>query len=555
MVVAANYAAGFYMSIPGRAQLDAGIVAFQDKRYRESEVLLQEAIRIHGPSAEALFYLGLILSARGALDKALQAIDQSFQLQPSIETAFIGAELAFHAKDRAQVLAWSGRMDGTELTHLPRILNLADTHAAADFTRAAANYFSAALRLTPDDFEILKRYAYYSGAHGRDKVLTALDSYVARHAHRPDILCIAYALLLPLREASLRAQAGLNQFHETFDLRFTFARDEVMKWYNASAAWLAADPNNTKAHISMALAWVARGQPLEAEPHLAKVRATGKRTIHTKAHFGADFFTAVEAAQRDLGAGLPVVETLKAPTPKTGIVFVGANFDYFERFGWVLVKSFIAFPSTTDLHLHIFDLEPAQRADFIVRLDAIMGGRPYGLTTETTGVAHDKKLGRITYHAARFIRAAQVADAHAVPFALIDADTIFTGSSDRIFADIDGYDGRAITYAGLVECHNQIAACVLILGNTDLARAYLRRVAAYLAVSRVRGEWIWGIDQIALYAVYVEMAARAQAPHLAGMPRTLFTSMLTEGTLLWPGKAFADDPAFAAFDALRTRYT
>lgn len=543
------------METTSRELLEKGIAALHASQHAQSETYLREALSLGTHRAEGLFYLGLALSGRGDPAAGLAALEESFSLTPSLETALIGGEIALRLNERESALSWSTRITGAGPSHLTKLQSLASRHGSAGMTRAAANYFAAAFQVTPNDPELLRQLCYFVAMDDRKEAIALIESFIARNTHEPRLVSLALWLLLPQKEGELRAEQGLGPYSPYLDLHFRFATAELAKWHENVAAWLAAEPDAPNALALMGLVQVSRGDPMSAEPHLARLRKQIKTGPMAVAHFGREFFQAVDKAEHSLGEGLPGVESLAGGLPAGPYVYVGCDALYFEKFGWTLAKSFASNVQSVFLQLHIFDLKPEERAPFLDRLATVLGDARYGVTTEWTGLRGRGREAANYYHAIRYIRASQFADSVRQPLSMIDVDSFFMRSADHIFSHLGGFDTQLLFTPGRVEINNQITACYAVVNNTPAGLDYLRRVAAYIAVCREQGEMVWGIDQVALYAVYSEMKAGGRAPHAGSLPLHVFDGMYSANTIFWMAKCSEDDPAYPEFQAARARFS
>ncbi len=180
--------------------------------------------------------------------------------------------------------------------------------------------------------------------------------------------------------------------------------------------------------------------------------------------------------------GWPAVQTegLGKRRPKT--CFVACDGVYWENYGAALVES-IRDTSSLAVHVHLMDPGPAV-------LEAAKATRLEGLTWEHPGA------GRGYYHAVRFVRFRQLLS-HYRELLLLDADQIANKDLTPLFcAEPFGVRMRPCR----IEPWNQINASAVFARSEPEALAYFTRVAAYL--THYRNQLFWGIDQMALYAVW-----------------------------------------------------
>jgi hypothetical protein len=426
----------------------------------------------------------------------------------------------------------------------------------ADAAKQFLQQYRVAVLAKPHDVGLLREYAYRCGSISMNHVVETMET-VSNLPNQPlPARMHQLELLVYCKERLLRRQRGLPPGNALGwdDLQFNFARAEAMRWAQAARDWCALKPTSQPGWLQLAAATLATGGPDAAEPHFARLREMGVQTNITAAHFSASFHAPlVEAAADALTTIMPAVQWLKAPPADLDrVIFVAADHGYFESYGLALLSSFRKHAGDCRLVLHIFDAEATQLEMLSQQLagEACVAALSAESTSRVKAAMPDPP--RVYYHAARFLRFMQLMDR--LPSAsgwCLDADLLFNGPAEELFETLAGFDVALWLAPARAEAHNKIGAGLVGIAPTASGRAYLRRVAGYIAVFLREGKLLWGIDQIALYAVLARLVGDGQAPAISPVPQSLYDGSFGDHTVLWPGKCDSADPAFAKFSAAR----
>jgi len=511
--------------------LEQAAAALSRKDLSSAETWLRSAIGSDPTAAAAWLALGKLQRKTGRGADAIESLTRAAALHPSVDV----------------------------------FLLLGDLTATHGLNRQAAEHYRAAHVLAPDDINILKAFCYACAPYDLDTVVATLTQFLSR----PDLAFVNQVmglwLLVPFKEARDRLAHGLARTTASGpdDLGFQFTRDEIRRWRELSAEWVRLKPDSYVGLLMLAQSTFAEQSAVAAEPYFAKLRAFAKGELTDVIHFDPAFFKDIDAGAAATIAEIlpPTISVGMAPTDMARAIFVGCDYAYAEKYGWPLLVSFAQnHASDVMLALHLCDATEAEATAWLRRAERIPNLR-LSVSREWTGL-RDSNAGQSTsqqargyYHVARFVRFFEFLERHPGTAAwILDADILINRPIVALFDLLNGHDASVWFMPGRVEIGNQIAAGMVGIAPTPAGRTYLRRVAGYIAACLREKRLPWGTDQVALYAVYAEMAARGAKPEVAAVPSFIYNGTFGDDVTLWPGRCDKENPDYRAFTAALHRF-
>lgn len=324
---------------------------------------------------------------------------------------------------------------------------------------------------------------------------------------------------------------------------------------------LDADPLNVEAALTLAGAYCTRGEfdkarrtlldTLDGPPDGEVASAIGvlmgqmgftgyaaKLLEHAKA-YGPDplgaFWRAQfekDEAQRNPRLFKAGEVYLPADAAERVTVFVCMDSSYCMRYLGSIAASIAANSPEANLHVHL--VNPNEHA--LRRLDAVRrmfaAGR-LSHSRETASLARFDEDQRKTYFASvRFVRLAEVMEAAPGTYFVMDVDNLVRGDLSFCRSLAQGAD-VLIRNRFSQRPHLAVAACGIILANSDAARAFMRRTADYILDAFHTGHVAWFLDQVALTLAMREPPLPLKVTQL---PRTLLDWDFFQESAVWTGK-------------------
>ena len=287
----------------------------------------------------------------------------------------------------------------------------------------------------------------------------------------------------------------------------------------------------------LAEAHAAVGAFSQGERLFTQLRRTSGENVAAVTNFDPTFHAGLEAEANRGTADLPTVLDSRAVDRSNDlIVFAAADFHYFQRFGRRFVESFVrSGGGSARLALHIFDVTDEERVG-IIRWLGEHGELRWSLSSEWTGLrGGDEAAAKGYYHAARYVRFWQFLTVHQAAAWIVDLDMTFNAPTQGLSDALYCQDMALFLSPARFEVRNKIMACCAGFSNTREAHDYLRNVAGYICHYQREGRLLWGIDQVALFAV-AAMGPPAVAARIKGVSDRICSPAARSGQILCPAK-------------------
>ncbi|MGE4064688.1 MAG: tetratricopeptide repeat protein [Rhodospirillaceae bacterium] len=458
-----------------------GVIAHRQNDLAEAERLLQRAIKL-GHGKDSFLLLAKIYESVGRDDRALGLYEDVLRALPNDYPTWLGLG---GVKER-----------------------LGDKPGA----RAA---YQKAVDLKPASFEPLKKYTDLIWNEEPGEAVALIGKFLEGVG---DIDTRAKILLTYVSQVEQweRIRAGLMPYHCTRmdELFFHYAAPVLDELEAAQRTRLAADPNSVSATNGLATARFCRDDRHTAEKlfHAFPDKIAGH--VLDTIRFSPGFHDRLRSApDSELFKGLPPLNTVTAPVPDpSGVLFLSCDGKYLDMFALPMVISLRENAPATPVHIHVMDASP-QTVDNTVRLIEKLAPLRIALSVENPGLGGGKNQpARNYYHAIRFIRLYEQAKVYRCPLWMADVDAVVNRDLAPLFAGMGDHDVAMRVRPGRTEPWNQFNASLVGFAPGERSLAYLRQTAMYLAHFFQQDGLRWGIDQLAMYAVWADMRDRGEAP-------------------------------------------
>lgn len=416
-------------------------------------------------------------------------------------------------------------------------LYLANTLAHFGDQSSAAQVARQAYREDPSRIDAIKAAFFFSVIWEAPETLIAEFGDLAARPLPDPSACWVHRFLLLLGESEERRRRGLSvtRARSLADIEIQFRREQFARWRQIAERWFRAEPRSPDAAENYACALFLEGQFAETEAPVAVIRAANPRSEAVSYLAARASYAELEASGAgDIAAGLPPARIL-AETPGAAevTIFVGCDQAYFDRYGLALAGSILRADAGLGLHIHVFDAdEAALRAQF----DTIVARHRVRLriTVERTDAGEADK--KVYYHAVRFIRFAQFLPLYAGSVWMLDADLLCMRGPASLIGALGDADLALTLLPARIEPRNKIAAGILGVSTSAIARRYMELVAAYLARLRTDGWLRWGADQVALFLVLRYLLSTGTTPRVAPLDESFLSDKLSDDPIFWVPK-------------------
>ncbi len=499
-----------------------GLLLFNEKRVDEAEEVLVEAAR-HGALRESLLILSSIFQEKKRYQDAVTCLESVLKNEPHTDGDLLRFKL--HLK----------------VAELKGLLNDASGERES---------YRRAVEAAPSDFYAARKYT--DSTMREVKALFPKDEAGAVRLLEQALMEVggslpAQSMLLPslaeYTEWHHRALNGEPPYHANHvdELFFRYGRKYIEQLERVATVLTTAKPDGDEPRISLGIARFCLGDRQGAE---TLIRAAPKRIaghVFETAKFAPEFYDELRGfSDDDLTRSLPpLINEVSLPGDKAGIVYLSCNYLYFHAFALPMVTSLAQRSPATPVHLHIMDATPRQVA-FVVAYMEKLAPLPFALSIE-----HPKLTGaptmeaRCYYHAVRFIRFYQHLKSYRSPLWLMDVDAIINKDLGSLMTRLSGHDVAVRVRPGRLEPWNQFNACMVGANTSAASIEYFRLISAYIAYFHRIGGLRWGIDQQAMYGVYMDMKDHGQSPSLGMLgPRDVDYDHSATG-YVWPNSGAA----------------
>ena len=500
------------------AMVQQGVAAFQAGDAVRAEQLFRAALAAAPGDLRAVHGLGVVLSQSGRRAEAQAFLAPYVEKGALLETTLLLGQIFDDAGDGGRATICYKSILKKNPTHYQAAMRLAAVKDRAGDKPGARECYRLALEGSPNDIAAAIRYSNANWAKDPEGGVAIMERALANVGDNLTARAQVLETLLPQKEWWERIRRGLMPYHATDinELFYKYAADYVKDYEQTSTKRLGG-PDHASARMSLGYARFIQNDRIAAEPLLRGGPDEPPRgNILDCIRFQPEFYDELRRESVfDIAAGLPELLALTplAPDPK-GVVYLSCNYTYFTAFTQPMIVSLRDIAPQTAVHIHLMDANKEQ-AQAAVAFCRKLSPLRFAVSVERVGFPNADQEARNYYHAIRFIRYYQHLLAYECPLWMMDVDALFNRDPAEMFAMLDGKDVAMRIRPARLEPWNQFNACIVGASTSTASLEYFRLMAAYLGrFFRDKG-LKWGIDQLAMYGVYADMADRGQAPTLA----------------------------------------
>ncbi len=501
------------------ALVQQGVAAFNAGDPAGAEKFFRSALAAAPGDLRAVHGLGVILSQSGRKAEAIGFLAPYVEKGALLESLVLLGELYDETGDLARATLCFKAVLAQHPKHYAAAMRLAGIKDKSGDKPGARECYRAAMEGSPDDIVAAIKFTganWTKDPEGAVAIMERLLNTVGAKdlEKRAQIL----ETLVLQKEWWERMRRGLMPYHATdvSELFYKYALD-LAKDYEQTNIKRLNGPNPKMARQALGYARFVLGDRLGAEPMMAPAPGeTPRGNVLDNVRFQPSFYDELLRDQLpEITDTLPEMFLL---TPlvhdPAGVVYLSCNYFYFIAFAEPMLVSLRDKAPGTPVHIHIMDAtkeEAETAAAFCERLKPLR----FAISVERPGLTANDMESRCYYHAVRFIRFYQHLLAYECPLWMMDVDALFNRDPAEMFAQLGGKDAAMRVRPGRFEPWNQFNACIVGASTRPASLEYFRLIAAYIGRFYRDKALRWGIDQLAMYGVYADMADRGQAPTLA----------------------------------------
>lgn len=513
-----------------------GMAALKNGSTENAQAAFQAALDIEPTSFSANYGIGSSLLELGAAENALPHLQAAAQSNPTVEYVLRLAQCFEALNDIGNAIACyravlTKQTDNAELwSHYANLLNITGDQSGAEtaYENALAKNPDLCAAITGRAWLLWKKDTKQALNFVKEALLN--DRLVLR-----DHTQLLYILLL-FTEWDARLDANLPPYHASSlaEMFFHHATRELTRLRSATSQLALQEPDDTWAQMTDAMATFASGNLNESQIMFGAIEGGSIAMMAKAVRFDEEFFNSLTSPGTPAPVdGLPPLNTVKTcDFSDADILFLSCNDSYFDAFAKPLLRSLSSVGEETQVHIHIMDSvgsHSQEALNFCKQLEGVKTA----LTTEQSNLREGAITARGYYHAIRFIRLYEQAKHYNSTLWMMDVDALFNRSPEHLFSQLEQADIALRVRPGRLEPWNQFNACLFGVRPTAASLDYLASISAYIAYFYGQQNLPWGIDQLAMYACFIDAQRRGKAPRLHFLDdKALDYEYLPEG-ILW----------------------
>lgn len=490
--------------------------AIARKDWGAADDLLRQLLTITPDDAAVLLNLGLTAYRQGALAEAERFLNKAALRGAGQESWLLLGHVYAAQRRGAEALRAFKAVLKADPSHHEALMALGDLRSRNGDRSGARENYRQASAANPQDVDAALKHAEHLWDEDPESAVAITLGTLANTGNLQVRARILQAVLWQV-EFIERIRRGQMPYHAARldELFFTYAADHLRDFESTYAA-LSSASADPAAKLGLGLARFCLGDRHGAEVLFNAAAPAIAGGILEAARFSPAFHSGLRAMSDDeITHGLPPVTIVRAPVQSAGgVLYLSCDPVYATNFGLPLLCSLREHSPETPVHLHLIDPSSEDTARLVAFCEQLAPLR-FALTEERPGLASlPAQDARIYFHAVRFVRFHQALDLYDCPLWMTDVDAITQAPLSGLFARLEGNDIALRIRPGRLEPQNQFSACAIGAAPAAPARAYARQVASYIAHFHQRGHLRWGIDQLALYSVFADLADLGRAPGL-----------------------------------------
>lgn len=506
-------------SVPDPASLaQASQAALARQDWELADTLLRQRLEVEPGNPEILHNLGVAAYFRNAGADAVRFLEQAIAAGAGVQSnVLLGRIFESSGRDPDALRCYKAALK-VDPAQFEALVGLGGIRDRDGDTAAARAYYARAAAVRPGDVDAVLKYSWSLWDENPHEAVRLTLDLLARNGGNLRLRAQVLEAAAQQVEMSERIRRGLPPYHAASvdDLFFTFARPLIEDMAATNEALLAADPGDDPARVRLGFARFCLGDRAGAEDLFRAAHKVTAGYLLDAVRFSPAFHGALRhTPEEELFGALPRCLTIRPPVADAaGVLFLSCDAAYFASFGYPMLSSLKDRAPGIPIHLHVMDAAPEDVAGIERFCDALAPSR-IALTTELTGLAGGPKMrARCYYHAVRLVRFYETLRLYDCPLWMADVDALANRDLAPLFAMLDGKDIAIRVRAGRLEPQNQFSACLIGAAPSARSSAFFRQVAAYITFFHKQDGLRWGIDQLALYSVFADVADRGQAPAL-----------------------------------------
>lgn len=501
------------------ALLQEGVAAFLKSDWSTAERLFRRGNDLMPGHHAFIHNLGVTLHRQGRTAEAEPLLLKAAEAGAGEDTWMLLAQIYEAGGQDAAAFGWLKRILKSNPANAAAALALGKIKNRQGDRPGARECYRQALEADPGNITAAREYSNAIWSQDPEQAVAVMTRVLDAVAANPEAQAQILETLASQVEWWERTRRGLSQDHadRLDELFFTFGRDRFAQYEALAEKAMAANPTDSRARLRAGFARFCRGDRHGAEALFLSAPDRIRGTVFEAVRFAPAYHARLRATpDRELTQNLPPCIDVTPPAPDpAGVLYLACDAVYLKAFALPMLCSLAEKSPRTPVHLHIFDMPEAEIAFFMAFCKALAPLR-FALSVESpnlTGVPIME--ARNYYHSVRFIRLHAHLGRYQCPLWMTDVDALVNRDLRDLFAAMTDHDIAMRIRPGRFEPWNQFNASLIGASPTPRALAYHRQIAAYVADFHANAGLNWGIDQLAMYAVFADLQDLGTPPSVA----------------------------------------
>lgn len=499
--------------------LQDGVAAFQKGDWVTAERLFRQGQGLVPGHHAFLHNLGIALHRQGRIAEAEQHLLKAADAGAGESTWMLLAQIYEAGGRDAAAFPWLKRILKSNPSNADAALALGKIRNRQGDRPGARECYRQALEADPANITAAREYSNAIWEQDPEQGVAIMTRVLNANAANPEAQAQLLETLASQVEWWERTRRGLSQDHadRLDELFFTFGRDHLAQYEALAEKALAANAADLRARVRVGLARFCRGDRHGAETFFQSARDRIRGTVFEAARFAPAYHAQLRAMpDQVLTENLPPCIDVTPPAPDpAGVLYLACDAVYLKAFALPMLCSLAEKSPRTPVHLHIFDLSEPEIA-FLSAFCKTLSAMRFALSVESPQLVGKPIMeARNYYHAVRFIRFHAHLRLYKCPLWMTDVDALVNRDLGDLFGAAANRDIAMRIRPGRFEPWNQFNASLIGASHTERALAYHRQIAAYVADFHRTGGLRWGIDQLAMYAVFADLQDLGTPPSVA----------------------------------------
>ena len=520
-----------------KSYLHAGIQALSEGKIDDAEKAFYSILEIQPEHAPSNHNLGLIRLRQKREKEAQTLLLRAAKTTPSLETLLLLAECNGKLGDHQGAINCYKPILKQFPEKIEIWIKIAQLLETTGQKREAINSYKNALKINPKETSAAIKLSWIIWRINTTDAINLLEKTLKLVKDNIEDKIRILNVLVLFKEWKNRLDKGLPPYHanSTNEILFKSAKSLLQELLESAEELLSEDKKKSFATMTKALALFALGNNKESQECFEIVSKLTQNPMANAVRFDKSFFRKIgKTTQKGLLNKLPDVENItKFDFKEPEILYMSCNKSYFELFTKPLLLSLSQKEPGAQVHIHLMDSD-LEHTEKTKKFCKVISDLKIAITVERPFLpANDPYSARTYFHAIRFIRFYNHLNFYKKRLWLMDVDALFNQSPSYFFDKAKKSDIALRVRPGRLEPWNQFNACLLGVTPNKRSLNYIHYIASYISFFYLNSKLPWGIDQLAMYAVFQDLKKNNLDPSVYLLDEKILDYDYKKEGILW----------------------